>query len=263
MHARELIEVAIMVSQRKTNAVSAVADADAHYHDYWLHSRSRLHVWHKALQSYYSYLREGGTQLFTHFPDAESIIHEILLSEVLTRIWTAESARYDEGTGANEFEPISRNVFISHEDARHRTLRLLTLGTGFSSDELTSLNRLRRSCERWTDLLLSNYASELDVQHLAFDTDRMLDFADEHRRAAHQQKQQWRLLAASARHAFHVRSTVAAANPKNNRCIAEAISPFIVAPPVTPRQPTAVETRMDDIAVEAQRMLDDLILLEG
>ena len=263
MHARKLIEVAIMVSQCKNNAASAMPHVDAHYQDYWVSSRSRLQAWHHALQSYNVYLREGGTQLFTNFDNAESIFHEVLLSEVLTRVWSAESARHDVATGSNEFEPIARNVFISHEDARHRTLRLLTLGTGFSSEELTSLNRLRRSCERWTDLLLSNYAKHLDVQHLAFDKERMLDFADEHRRAAHQRRQQWRLLAASARHAFHVRSSAPAANPENNRRIAEAISPFVVTPSVASHQQTAFETRMDDIAVEAQRMLDDLILLEG
>ncbi len=266
MHARELIEVAIMVSQGKTQAASAVIAADRCYHDYWSNSRARLSEWHSALQSYNDYVRGGGSQLLTAFPRAEAIIHEILLSEILARVWAAESARYDHQNGSNEFEPIAHNVFLAHEDARHRTLRLLTLGTGFSADELARLNRLRSSCERWSDLLLSNYVKQMHVTHLAFDKERVLDFADEHRRAAHQRKQQWQLLAASARHAFHVHSSAPAANPQANRRIAEALAPFLGSAigfqHQLAQQPADFETRINDITGEAQRMLDQLTLLE-
>ena len=48
------------------------------------------------------------------------VLEEILVSEVLTRVWTAVLCAHDACRGAEEAGPAARSVLLGHIEARHR-----------------------------------------------------------------------------------------------------------------------------------------------
>jgi hypothetical protein len=74
-------------------------------------------------------------------------------------------------------QPVAQSVLAGHLEVRCRALSLLSSARELPLADLVELNRLRRLCERWTDLLLAEMAHGLDLAPLAHDPERMRDFA--------------------------------------------------------------------------------------
>jgi hypothetical protein len=181
MHVRELVETSCWVAD---NAPAFVAFsgpiAMELIEGYWTASRCRLDRWSHALKSLSTPKAASGLlSLARKKPARLPLIEEILVSEVLTRVWTAVAAAHDEHRRRSELAPVCRSIFIGHLEARNRALQLLVNHNYTGLQEAVALNRLRRRCERWTDLLLSRVAGLVDIKDLAFDAERIADFQDE------------------------------------------------------------------------------------
>ncbi|HEY6564035.1 MAG TPA: hypothetical protein VIY86_06030, partial [Pirellulaceae bacterium] len=83
------------------------------------------------------------------------------------------------------------SVAIGHEDLRQRLLRLMTRRHGLTARQARGLDRLRRTTQRWADMLLGYLAPWCDIQALAFCRDDALDFAA----SFHQGSREQRILA--------------------------------------------------------------------
>jgi hypothetical protein len=155
----------------------------------------------------------------------KSVLEEILMSDVLTRVWTAVLAAFDRRHGAAQNAPIAERILLGHAEARNRALTLLVHGPGISSHEALSLDRLRRRTERWTDLLIGHVCIEHDVSEFAANPEVAREFARDLRnhRGWSSESQSWPLLLASLRAAF--RQGVAAVSPNSdlNRQIAAGV----------------------------------------
>jgi len=206
MHARELAQLATVVATHapvlyRTNGKLSATSLD----QYWTASKCRLDRWAKSLKTH-STVIEGASprKQASHWATVRPFLEEILTSEVLTRVWTAVAIAYDQSRGTNEIEPVARSVMVGHLEARHRALTLMIFGQGVEANEAVMLNRLRRRTERWTDLLLSRIMIDYDVSELAFDRNRVHEFASDLR---HEQRtgvaaHAWPLVIASLRAAF-------------------------------------------------------------
>lgn len=232
MHAHELVELAAIAAVQAGAVVTAGRLPFAALADYWSASKCRLDRWSRALKQlstsgFAELIAPGpfGTrrQWFGEphdprgvqnprqaphaeiIPDAKLIVEEILLSEVLTRVWAAVLSGHDSHWGTSDAEPIARSVLIGHLEARHRALTLLAQGPGINSYEALELNRLRRRAERWTDLLLGQVLLVADASPLAFDADLAREFADELRGQPAWQPggNAWSLALSSLRASFH------------------------------------------------------------
>lgn len=181
MHVRELVETSCWVADHAHSFVAFSGPiAMELIESYWAASRCRLDRWAHALKSFSSPRTTLGTSLFPRKRLARGpLIEEILVGEVLTRVWTAVSVAHDEHRRRPELGPICRSIFIGHLEARNRALQLLVNHNFTALEEAVALNRLRRRCERWTDLLLSRVAGVVDVKDIAFDMERVADFQRE------------------------------------------------------------------------------------
>lgn len=207
MHASELVELAAIAAIQAGTIITAGRRMPfAALADYWSASKCRLDRWSRALKqlstSGFAELVAPGPfgtrrQWFDEprgrtdpkgphqappdetIPNAKTIIEEILLSEILTRVWSAVLSGHDSHWGTSDAEPIGRSVLVGHQEARHRALTLLVQGPGINSHEALELNRLRRRAERWTDLLLGQVLLVADSSPLAFDVELAQEFADE------------------------------------------------------------------------------------
>ena len=132
------------------------------------------------------------------------VVEEILLGEVLTRVWTAVLCLYDRHHGNGEIEPLARSIMVGHHEARHRVLMLLVRKSSVTAEGAIRLNHLRRRAERWTDLLLGHLTRLGDVSEFAIDAERAIEFSRDLEYESDQKagRQVWPLLRASLRAAF-------------------------------------------------------------
>jgi hypothetical protein len=181
MHVRELVETSCWVADHAPAFVAFSGPiAMELIESYWAASRCRLDRWSSALKTLSSSKSSSTpTILQRKKPARMPLIEEILVSEVLTRVWTAVAAAHDQHRRRSELSPVCRSIFIGHLEARNRALQLLVNHNYTALEEAVTLNRLRRRCERWSDLLLSRIAEFVDVRDLAFDFERVGDFQRE------------------------------------------------------------------------------------
>lgn len=205
MHSRELVELAALVA---IHAPAMVRESrgvpQASIEQYWVASKCRIDRWLRLLRR----LADAGAELpvpaALAWPRVRPVLEEILVSELLTRVWTAASAAFDSQRGDQDLEPIARNIFSAHLDARRRLLQLICDGRAIARPHADRLNRLRRRLERWNDMLLSHLSPLVAIDEFAFDPERARDFADDLRRdmAADQGALTCQLMSASLRNSL-------------------------------------------------------------
>ncbi len=180
MHARELIELAALVSAHGPTLVRSDHRIPADSIErYWTTSKVRLDRWARSLKDFTRQAGADAQQRQRKWPEARGVLEEILTGEILTRVWAAVLCGYDRSRGTDQSEPVGRSVMIGHSEARHRVLTLLSHVTGMDACAAVKLNRLRRHCERWTDLLVARLADVQDISEFAVDPKRASDFAED------------------------------------------------------------------------------------
>jgi hypothetical protein len=226
MHARELIELAALVSAHGPVLLQSDTEISARgIEQYWTSSKVRLDRWIRSLKGFTqqtnSDVRRGGHQ----WPEVRGVLEEILTGEILTRVWTAVLCAYDRSRGTDNAEPVARSVLIGHIEARHRVLTLLTREANIEAKAVVNLNRIRRRSERWTDLLVGRAGGVREVAEFAVDPRRAQDFADDapSRRGFAASRLAWPLLLASLRAAFQRELGAVSPNGDLNAAIASGI----------------------------------------
>jgi hypothetical protein len=238
MHCRELVELAALASAHglvlvRSGAASLPIEGLGQY---WSASKCRLDRWTSVMKRISTPAPSAAPlarlaldigEEAPPLPDGylKSVLEEILMSDVLTRVWTAVLAAFDRRHGGAENAPIAERILLGHAEARNRALTLLVHGPGISSHEALALDRLRRRTERWTDLLIGHVCDEHDVSEFAANPEVAREFAEDLRnhRGWSSENQAWQLVLASLRAAF--RQGVAAVSPNSdlNRQIAAGV----------------------------------------
>ena len=179
MNSRQIVELAALVSAKAPTFVDAANRLpEGAVEDCWSSNRQRQTRWVLALDQYRSLTsHKRGERYVSLWKRTHRMIEEILCAEVLTRVWGATLTALDHRRGDGRFEPIVRNVFSGHLEARRRALELLVDGPRIPWEDAAELDSLRRRAERWTDLLVAPLVLEHDVQDFAFDAERSADFA--------------------------------------------------------------------------------------
>jgi hypothetical protein len=272
MHARDLAELAALLA---LHSPSIVHGAGRIPHDvseqYWSASKCRLDRWFRLLKQLTQVSDQPQLPATLCWPRIQPVLEEILVSELLTRLWTAVAAAHDQLHGGDDLEPVARNVFTSHLDARRRLLTLLAENRVFALPPASNLNHLRRRVERWTDMLLAHLAGVTNINEFAFDTGRARDFAEDldHQSANAQSSNAehdvtGRLMLLSLRASFA--NDLADRTPNNdlNRRIASALLGAFRDPT---DDPTGIVKslwleRLTRTAIETEDMVEELLRLD-
>jgi hypothetical protein len=226
MHSAELVDLAAIVSIHAPSLVRHTRNLpDTELERYWTASKCRQDRWQLALVALKDSRQPliGATGGLHRF--ALGMFEEIFTGEILTRVWCGVLAAFDARRAGEHAEPVARSVLVGQLEVRHRALALLSNSREIPLGGLTELNRLRRSCERWTDLLLAEMAHHVDLTSLAHQPDRMREFAADVPRDSGSGYTQMRhaLLHSSLAGAFHRPSPWPAPNGDLNRQIAAGV----------------------------------------
>ncbi len=227
MHVRESLELALLLTSHRGELLTHDQKALCTGLDqYWTASKKRLDVWFRELRNFGEMQRDGS-------PDARraawrvirGVLEEILASEVLTRVWTAQVILHEREIESQVASGIVRSILLGHSEARLRTLRLLLDSMASLQDETLALNRLRRQAESWNDLLIGHLPQDPEIQELAFDRQRAADFAQDllEQPAMRNGGFTWQLLTTSLRGSFASLVQSSPAHAELNRQVAAGI----------------------------------------
>jgi hypothetical protein len=204
MLTRDLVELAALVAVHGSQIVDQASPPPAAVQEYWAASRCRFDRWTRVLKRLSEAATESPRPAHLSWPRIGPVLEEILAGELLTRIWTAAAIAGDRNSDEPELEPVVRNVWNGHLDARRRLLALLAEGRALLPAETAALDQLRRRVERWTDMLLAHLARDIDIGQFAFDPARAGDFAEDldHDAAAVERRFTSQLIFSSLRGSF-------------------------------------------------------------
>jgi hypothetical protein len=223
MQATELVHLAALIAVHGAPPDgSRFAPSQDKLGNYWSASKCRIDRWLRALRP-----DDGAAwprPASVGWKPLRGIIEEILLSEVLTRVWTAFLLAHDQTCGREEAESVARSVLMGQLEARRRALSLLMHAAGVPIGEAVAVNRLRCKTERWTDLLLGQLSVPCDLSELAADVQRVRDFALERQTYSDDQAaQRWSLLLTSLRQSFPSSAGPRSPNSDLNERIAASV----------------------------------------
>ncbi len=144
-------------------------------HAYWKISRTRLKCWLIGFES--EEARDGRPR---HRPDTLSLSRQILIAEMLTRVWTAILVARDEHQHVRDCSGLAHRVFLGQLEARQRVLDWLMRTPDPSQRHVVALDRLRKRVEHNTDLLLTPLLDRCDLREYAFCEHRVRAHAQLH-----------------------------------------------------------------------------------
>lgn len=267
MHAGDLVHLAALVATHGAALVQHDQNLPAgSLQRYWAASKCRLDRWQRILRLFA--LKASGDPLRSvDWKVVRPVVEEILLSEVLSRVWTALLSAHDRCHGRREAEPIARSVLHGQFEARRRALSLMVHGPGVLISDAVALNRLRRKTERWSDLLLARLSGMCDIDGLTIEPSRTANFAaDLHDDAvAGHTGQAWTLLLASLQATFPSQPREASPNADLNERIAASVLACLPAELFNSLGilPSLWMVRLRYAPDDAQGMLDELWRMEG
>ncbi len=225
MQIVELVELAALLAVQGRSFLHGLGRlSDSGIRQYWSASRRRLDGWCLAMA-------DGGQADGAKPLSAESwattrpVLEEVFATDVLTRIWTALAGEFDRRKGTSYVLPVVRSIQLGHDDARNRALNRMFHAQEDYYDEVLLVNRLRRRAERWTDMLLAHLADNCDVMSLAFEKERVQQFAADIASEAGSDgwESTWLLMKVAMRTAFTFGVTGLAPSAKLNRRIASGL----------------------------------------
>jgi len=224
MHATQLAEIGgwlainsndFIHNHPTTNMKSAMR--------YWAASKCRLQRWQAALKVFEDDFANP-CEMHNPWHALETVVQEILISEILTRVWTAVLVEHDRVLEHHEMQSIGHSVFIGHLEARNRALRLILNHRDSNAEAFDRLDEMRRRMERWTDLLLSRTSDLETGLKFGFDENRIRDFAqDRPVDGSEQQIHAQKLFLASLSSSLKRGVTKWSANPDLNREIGAGV----------------------------------------
>ena len=221
MHASQLAELGgwlTLQSQTINHEELALLLSDR----YWSVSKCRSQRWNNALRLFAQDLQSEKPH--NPWPAISIVTEEIIFSELLTRIWSAVlTQNSDQSESAKDVFAIAHGILIAHVESRSRAFKLLLKIPESAEPVAEKLNQLRRSIERWTDLLLSQLPNHEAARTFAFCEKRFNDFASNDKVADDVKRQAQKLLASSLSEDLERLASRFPANPEMNRKIADGI----------------------------------------
>ncbi|MBC8116131.1 MAG: hypothetical protein H7062_17230 [Candidatus Saccharimonas sp.] len=173
LSVKSLVEVALLASRVGRCAIEDRCEPSSNsLRDFWQQTRelqkhwtSRLDAWSAETDPELSQLAELSIQLFT--------------SELLTRVWSTVLLGIDQQTGRDDLSRIARNAVSGLLQVRHGVMSRLLQQPDSLSKHVAEIERMRRRCDRWADLLIGNLAGSRELFEFAFEVERARDFATE------------------------------------------------------------------------------------
>ena len=261
MHAGLFIEMATDLSFNSRSIPFQTPIEVINSEEYWRISREKLDYWTKTLNMFADDLAHPSRN---HNPwtAITYVIEEIFCSEFFVRIAAATCVMKDREFEMNLNAPIGRAVLLFHLEARLRALEIIKIGLKTNVPEAVELNELRNKLERWCDLLLAFFPSEISGE-FAFEPQRCQEFnRDFSEENAKSMRTVEKMLRMSIREYGRKLTKKPAANPTLNRRTADLFSFIEELPNSSQDFNVPFQThQVNDLTNDAERWIEDYIAI--
>lgn len=197
--------------------------------DFYIQSRNRFNRWLRDLND----LEEGGEirdpmhliGLNPLRPAVQSITEQILINDILNRVWTVVTISADRYRGEDRLETMVRNVFRGYLAIRDKALSLCLNDKSLSVAQVNHVTKLQRSAERWSDLLCCIPMGTFDLWDYAYDKDRAQQYYQDQLdpQTMKPRDHAWTLILAGLHHSFPEEAGLAAPLHDEDRQITRAM----------------------------------------
>lgn len=197
--------------------------------DFYIQSRNRFNRWHRDLNDLASGvpIRDPDHLIGLHpvRPALQSITEQILINDILNRVWTVVAISVDRHRGDDRAQSLMNNVFRGHLTIRHQALSQCLSGESLTPAQLIEINRLRSLSERWSDLLCSMLMGKFDLWDYAYDKSRAQEFYRDRfdQDTMKPRSHVWTLILAGLRQSFPDDAGLGAPLHEDDRQIARAL----------------------------------------
>ncbi len=173
LSGKSLAELALVVSQVAPSMLDDIsAPASESLRGFWQSNRLLQRQWMNELDDETN-ARPQDIELF------EQLAPRLFTSEILVRTFSTLLASLDTRLGTDDLTRVARNVVGGLLQIRLTVLSRLLAVPEIDRDRVLKIDRLRRRCDRWTDLLVGTIAIRSNCFEFAFDPDRARDFGEE------------------------------------------------------------------------------------
>jgi hypothetical protein len=173
LSVKSLVEVALLASRVGRCAIEDRCEPTSNsLRDFWQQARVLQTHWTLRLDSWSAEADPGLTRL-------AELSTQLFVSELLARVWSTVLLGIDRQTGSDDLSRIARNVVSGLMHVRQGVMSRLLQQSDASSKYVAEIERMRRRCDRWADLLIGNLAGSRDLFEFAFEVERARDFATE------------------------------------------------------------------------------------
>jgi hypothetical protein len=197
--------------------------------DFYIHSRNRFNRWFRNLKDV-----ESGVTIRTprHLiglspvrPPIQSITEQIVISDLLNRVWSVAVIANDRKRQEDRAESLAKNVLKGHSVVRQKALRLCVEEKSLTARQMTHIQQLQVSAERWSDLLCCTLMGQFEIWEYAYDLNRAKEFYEERfgRGELQARSPVWNLILAGLRHSFKDAEGLSAPLHDDDRLVTRAI----------------------------------------
>jgi len=146
--------------------------------DYWQLSRERNLAWFSVLRDMsYPIASNKNSCTTTPTESMAAVLAELFATESLTRVWGAILMAADGQGSTGVAQSIARNALLGHEQVRHLAMRWLSQYADEDEENVGRVDRIRRRCERCTDLILGELVGFPVAEDFAHDPRRATEFS--------------------------------------------------------------------------------------
>jgi hypothetical protein len=173
LSGKSLAELALVVSQAAPGILAETkAPSPESIRGFWQSTRSLQQQWMNELNA-----RPNETSCGIEL--IERLAPRVFTVEILVRTFSTLLAAFDQRLGTSDLTRVARNVVSGLLQIRMTVLSQLLAVPEIELDRVLKIDRLRRRCDRWTDLLVGTIAIRDNCFEFAFDPDRSRDFGEE------------------------------------------------------------------------------------
>ncbi|MFK7777872.1 MAG: hypothetical protein QM501_07075 [Gimesia sp.] len=176
MNSQFTAEVAALIASQSLSLVEGTKPFPPNtLYDFWFHGHEHL----KERRHIFAPLATDDPSLDISEAEIEIIFKDFFAEEMLIRVVAAVLTAADKRRNQCQAEPIARNILLSFLEVKRLALIILVSEKCLSTESLKRINRIRRSIERWTDLLLGQFVLRYGLEEFAHDVARSKDFGED------------------------------------------------------------------------------------
>ena len=197
--------------------------------DFYIQSRNRFNRWLRDLNDL-----EHGVEIRDPLhliglnpvrPAVQSITEQILVNDLLNRVWTMVTISTDHHRGEDRVQTLIRNVFLGHLTIRAKAINVCMKNKSLAPAEVIHINQLRASAERWSDLLCSTLMGKYELWDYAYNKSRAQEFYRDRfkQKTMSPRSKVWTLVLAGLRRSFPDKDGLGAPLHEDDRQIVRAM----------------------------------------